>query len=647
MMGLSRKKSLELVVLVLGTFIAVLNQTLVTPALPSIMTETSVDASTAQWLTTGFTLVNAIMIPITAFLIDRFSMRNLFLVAMSVFTAGSALAGWGPNFPTILLGRLIQAAGEGVTMPLVMTELMLMFPVERRGTAMGIYGLVIGFAPALGPTAAGLIIDHATWHDLFFIVAALGVFIVAFSAVVLERGEGQRKDATLDVLSVVTSTLGFGGLLYGLSVIGSDGFGVGAAVGVAVGAVSLVVFFRRQLTMEKPMLQVRVLSNRKFLISTIIGMVVQGALMAAGILVPIYLQSMRGFSATTSGLVLLPGAVGMALLGLVAGRMFDKRGPRTLSLIGTGVLTLTTFGFALLGDSTGLAWITVLYTVRLLSLSLVNMPINTWGMNALDNSLMNHGTSVSNTFRQVAGSLGTAIIVSVSSAATSAASSSMDELHAGIFGTDVAFLVAALFCLVAFVLTLVFVKDKPGDTAQTDLTGEKRGIIESIMKRDVYALPVGATVLDALKLFVEKGISAAPIEDAEGRAVGFVSDGDVTRFLSKRTATVVDPIVMMSQTISNTAEGEGFNERLDALVKMPVKQIATKGIIGVDVHADLAEVCRVLGENHLKKVVVLDEGRVAGVINRSDIVHYAMARYMDAREEEGAEPAVAQEPADR
>ena len=139
-----------LVVMIFGTFIAVLNQTLVTPALPSIMIETSVDASTAQWLTTGFTLVNAIMIPITAFLIDRFSMRNLFLVAMAIFTAGSAIAGWGPNFPTILAGRLVQAAGEGVMMPLVMTELMLMFPVEKRGTAMGLYGLVIGFAPALG-----------------------------------------------------------------------------------------------------------------------------------------------------------------------------------------------------------------------------------------------------------------------------------------------------------------------------------------------------------------------------------------------------------------------------------------------------------------------------------------------------------------
>ena len=622
-----------LVVMIFGTFIAVLNQTLVTPALPSIMADTGVNANTAQWLTTGFTLVNAIMIPITAFLTDRFSMRSLFLVAIAVFTAGSALAGWGPNFPTILAGRLVQAAGEGVMMPLVMTELMLMFPVERRGTAMGLYGLVIGFAPALGPTAAGLIIDKASWHDLFFIVAGLSLLICAFSAVVLEHGEGARADATLDVPSVISSTLGFGCLLYGLSVIGSDGVSVAAAVSVVAGAVVLVYFFRRQLKMEQPMLQVRVLANRKFLVATVIGMVVQGALMAAGILVPIYLQSLRGFSATTSGLVLLPGAIIMALMGLVAGRLFDKHGPRMLSLIGTGVLTLTTFGFALLGDSTSLAWITVLYTVRLFSLSLVNMPINTWGMNALDNSLMNHGTSVSNTFRQVAGSLGTAVIVSVSTAVTTASGATMDATHAGIHGTNMAFVVAGALCLIAFLLVLVFVKDRPGEAAAADPTGERRSLLESIMKRDVYSLPSDATVLDALRLFVDKNISAAPLVTAEGKAVGFISDGDVMRFLSKRTETVVDPIVMMSQTISNTREGEGFNEVLDGLVQMPASQIGNRGIIGVDVHADLPEVCRVLGQNHLKKVAVLDEGHVVGVINRSDIAHYAMARYVDTQEQ--------------
>ena len=401
-----------LAVLVFGTFVTVLNQTVVAPALPSVMAEMSVDASTAQWLTTGFTLVNAIMIPITAFLTDRFTTKRLFLVSMVIFTAGSALAGWGPNFAVLLLGRLVQAAGAGILMPLVMTVLMWTFPVDKRGTAMGLFGIVIAFGPAIGPTAAGIIIDRATWHDMFYIITALSAAVVVIGAFVLQKGGDTNKDVTLDVPSVVLSSLGFGGLLYGLSTIGSYGLRVDAIAGTLVGVVALVFFFRRQLKMEKPMLQVRVLQNRKFLVATVIGMLVQGALLAAGILVPIYLQSLMGYSATVSGLVLLPGAIIMGAMGPIAGRLFDKHGPRVLALVGMGVLTLTTFCFCFLGPNMGLITLTVLYTVRLFSLSLVNMPITTWGMNALSNELVNHGTSVNNTFRQVAGSLGTAIIVS-------------------------------------------------------------------------------------------------------------------------------------------------------------------------------------------------------------------------------------------
>ena len=172
-----------LIVMIFGTFVTVLNQTLVTPALPSIMVEMGVDANTAQWLTTGFTLVNAIMIPVTAYLTDRFSTRGLFVVSMAVFTAGSALAGWGPDFAVLLIGRLLQAAGAGILMPMVMTVLMLTFPQENRGTAMGIFGIVIAFAPAIGPSAAGFIIDMYDWHILFYIITVLSAVVMVSGGV--------------------------------------------------------------------------------------------------------------------------------------------------------------------------------------------------------------------------------------------------------------------------------------------------------------------------------------------------------------------------------------------------------------------------------------------------------------------------------
>ena len=616
--GLTRKQIIMLIVLVFGTFVTVLNQTVVAPALPSIMSEMSVDAAVAQWLTTGFTLVNAIMVPITAFLTDRFTTRRLFLASMVLFTAGTALAAWGPNFPVLLAGRLVQAAGAGILMPLVMTVLMWTFPVDRRGTAMGVFGIVIAFAPAAGPTVAGIIIDQANWHVMFWIIAVLCAAVIVFAAFALERGGETNKDVKLDVISVALSTLGFGGLLYGLSAIGSYGVTADSAGGVIIGVIALAFFFRRQLRMEQPMLQVRVLTNRRFLIATIIVMLVQGALLAGGILIPILLQSYMGFSATTSGLVLLPGAIVMGAMGPVAGRLFDKHGPRVLAIIGTGVLALTTATFMFMGPGMGLITLTVIYTVRLFSLSLVNMPISTWGMNALPDKLMNHGTSVQNTFRQVAGSLGTAVIVSASTVATNMVSGSTDAVTAGVFGIHAAF-------------TVALVRNKPGDEAAADEDNAHRSLIERIMKRDVYTLPENATVLEAMQLLVNNHISAAPLVDTAGKPTGFISDGDIMRYLSKRGQMIMDPVVMIVQTVDAYSDHKDYAHKLEHLMGMKASDIGAKGIIGVSVHADLPEVCRVLGENHLKKVPVLEDGVIVGVINRSDITHFSMEKYLEER----------------
>lgn len=625
-MGLTSKQKLMLAVLIFGTFVTILNQTVVTPALPSIMVEMNVNAATAQWLTTGFTLVNAIMIPITAYLTDRFSTRSLFIVSMSVFAVGSLLAGWGPTFAVVLVGRLVQAAGAGILMPMVMTVLMLTFPVEKRGTAMGLFSIVIAFAPAIGPTVAGIIIDQANWHIMFFIITALSLVVIVCSLFALDRVPTGKTPPALDKLSVLLSSVGFGGLLYGFSTIGSSGLNIEDVAVTIVGLVALVLFFRRQLKMEHPMLQVRVLKNRKFLVGTIIGMVVQAALLSAGILIPIYVQSLCGYSATVSGLILLPGAILMGIMGPIAGRLFDKHGPRVLSLVGTTVLMLTTFAFAFLSLETSIVYITVLYTVRLFSLSLVNMPITTWGMNALDDKVINHGTSVNNTLRQVAGSLGTAVIVSVTTMVTNANTEALGPVQANMLGINVAFAISGVLCLIGLVLVVLFVKDKPSDAAEIDPDNARRSMIESIMKRDVYFVPAEATVGEAVKLFVEKGISAAPVVNDAGEAVAFISDGDVMRALSKRDKTYMDPIVMIMRT---EADGSDFDQKLDALMSLNVRSLASDGIIGVDVHADLPEVCRVLGENHLKKVPVLDSGHVVGMINRSDITQYAMKSYLE------------------
>ncbi len=361
------------------------------------------------------------------------------------------------------------------------------------------------------------------------------------------------------------------------STIGSNGLNIADAAITLVGAIVVVLFFRRQLKMDRPMLEVRVLANKKFLVGTIIGMLVQGALLAAGILMPIYLQSYLGYSATISGLVILPGAIVMGAMGPIAGRLFDKHGPRVLSLIGTSVLTLDA-RIRIPGRLDGLIYLTVLYTVRMFSLSLVNMPITTWAMNALDNSLMNHGTSVNNTLRQVAGSFGTALLVSISSIATNMSMGATDPVHAGIFGVNMAFAGATVLCLIGFVLTVIFVKDKPSD-AEADPDNAKRSVLESIMKRDVFTLPENATVFDAVKIAGRPpSFSAAPIVDGDGKPIAFVSDGDVARFLSKRHSTYTDPVALIMLTESSS---DDFTVKAAKIMKMRAYDIATHGVISI------------------------------------------------------------------
>lgn len=628
-LGITHRQTVMIVLLLVGTFVTVLNQTVVAPALPSIMNDMNINAATGQWLTTGFTLVNAIMVPVTAYLIDRFPIRNLFLFSMTIFAFGSLAAAWGPNFPVLLGGRIVQAIGAGVLMPMVMTVLMLTFPIERRGFAMGLFGIVMAFGPAIGPTAAGIVIDAADWHIMFYVVTALAALVAIITPFTMDRVEPKDRTAKLDIPSVILSTLGFGSLLYSFSIVGTNGFGIEFFISCIIGIVIIVFFFRRQLNMEHPMLRVRVLLNRTFLMGTIIGMVVQAALLSVGILLPIYLQSLLGYSATESGLVMLPGALIMGVMGPVAGRWFDRHGPRILAITGTLMLTLGTVMLALLGPEVSLVYVAVVMAIRFFGMALINMTITTWAMNALSDDLINHGTSVNNTFRQIAGSLGTAILTSVFAMVSVALMPQEGPTIAGVHGVDAAFAVSSALCFIGFVLVLIFVKDGSAAT-KVDLAHRKdNDVLGSIMKTDVFTIPATSSVLDVMRILVNKQISAAPVVNEEGRAVGFVSDGDIMRFLSKRSHLYTDPIVMIMQASHDNAS---FDEKLAALMRMNVMDVATKGVVGISRSASLPEVCRVLGDNHLKKVPVLDDGKIVGVVNRSDITLYSMQLYIKTQD---------------
>ncbi len=448
-----------MLVFVLAGFVGCLNQTLLSPALPSIMKEFAIDASIAQWLTTAFTMVNAIMVPITAFLIDRFSTKKLFCFSTVVFTVGAVFAAIGNSFAFVLGGRMLQAMGAGILMPMLQVVMLVLVKREYRGMVMGVFGLIICFAPMIGPTVAGIIVDQYDWRFLFWIIAILMFLCCVIGMLTLEN-VGEQKEVSLDKLSVVLSTIGFGGLLYGFSAIGSYGVHTEALIVIAIGVVSLVVFFKRQLKIDNPMLQVRVLQNRKFLTGTIITMIVQAAMMVATVILPIYIQTICGYSATVSGLMMLPGAIVSGVMGVVAGKIFDDKGPRGLAIIGATLLTIGSIAFVFLTETTPIWYLCVMFVVRSFGMSMLNMPLNTWALNALDNEFISHGTALGNTFRQVAGSLGTAVLITVMSMITNSQSAQLGATNAMLLGINVTFGIAAILALICLVLSIWKVKEK-------------------------------------------------------------------------------------------------------------------------------------------------------------------------------------------
>ncbi|PAE44272.1 DHA2 family efflux MFS transporter permease subunit [Bacillus sp. 7884-1] len=404
-----------IVILMIGAFIAFLNNTLLNIALPSIMADLEVDASTVQWLTTGFMLVNGILIPTTAFLIQKYSVRKLFLVAMGLFTAGTILAGMAHVFPVLLTGRMTQAAGSAIMMPLLMNVMLVSFPIEKRGAAMGVFGLVLMGAPAIGPTLSGWLIEHYDWRMLFHFVTPIAVIVLLIGFFLL-KDKKEKVDIRLDFLSVLLTSVGFGGLLYGFSSAGKQGWDSPQVyLTIAIGAISLLVSILRQLKQDQPMLNYRIFRYPMFALSSVISMVLTMAMFSGMLLLPIYVQTIRGISPLDAGLLMLPGAIIMALMSPVTGKLFDKFGGRILAIIGLVITVVTSYLFSQLSLETTYTQLLLLYSVRMLGMSMVMMPVSTNGLNQLPARFYPHGTAMNNTLQQVSGAIGTALLVTVMS----------------------------------------------------------------------------------------------------------------------------------------------------------------------------------------------------------------------------------------
>jgi EmrB/QacA subfamily drug resistance transporter len=466
--------------LLIAAFVALLSQTVLNVALPSMMEDMGISENVIQWLVTGYLLVNGILVPISAFLIDRFSTRQLFIWATALFAGGTLISAVAPGFALLLAGRLIQAAGAGILMPLMTVVFLTIFPVQQRGKAMGMMGLAMIFAPAVGPTLSGWIVQHYSWRVLFYGMLPLTVLSLAFGAIFM-KNVTRTSMPKLDVIGVIFSTIGFGGLLYGFSDAANDGWGDPRVVAsLAAGVVFLLLFIWRELKAEKPILEFRVFKFSMFSLTTAINMIVTMAMFSGMILLPIFLQTIRGFTPLEAGFLMLPGALIMGIMSPITGAIFDRIGARWLSVAGLVITTITTYDLSHLTTETTYQHMLLIYTIRSFGMSLMMMPIQTAGLNQVPVRLNAHGSAMSQTLRNIAGAVGTALLVTIfSNASTSrvtelvrsaginpqdpANAVQMQEIvqQATVYGIDFAFEVATWMTAAALVMAFFIRKTKP------------------------------------------------------------------------------------------------------------------------------------------------------------------------------------------
>lgn len=400
--------------LLISGFMGMFSETALNMALNDLIKEFGISVSLAQWLTTGYLLVLGILIPVSGLLIKRFPTRTLFITSLSFSIVGLLIAAMSPSFSVLLIGRIVQAIGTALLLPLLFHTVLILFPPWKRGTAMGLVGLVMMFAPATGPAAAGIIIDYFNWHMIFWIIIPFLVFALLFGIAFLPNLSTTSKQK-IDVLSIILSTFGFGGIVFGFSYAGgSEGWSSPVVLtSLAIGLLAMAVYVFRQLTIREPVLNLEVFKHPMFSLGIIVTLFANIIIFSANILLPLYMLAGLGLPASKAGLLLLPGGIVNGIMSMVSGRIFDKSGPRGLVIGGFAISTIAVAFFSTVSSSTNLYLIVFFFMLLMVSMSMVTTPSQTNGINQLSPRLYPDGTAIVNSMIQTSGAIGTAIAISI------------------------------------------------------------------------------------------------------------------------------------------------------------------------------------------------------------------------------------------
>lgn len=624
-----------------AAFLATFNETFLNIALTPIMQSFSVDVTTVQWLATGYLLVAAVFVPVSNVLYQRFPTRPLFVAVLALMVLGSVVGALAPSFGVLLGGRLLQAVGTGLLTPIGMNITLAVAPREKLGLAMGVMAAMTTLGPSLAIVVSGALLSVTPWTTLMWVFGALALAVLLAGAVLL-RTVVPLGRPVLDILSFLLVAVGLVGLLYGISTAFS-GYAPAAALSAVVGIAALAGFIVRQNRIETPLLNLRPFRSAPFVLGVSMTMLGLLFVFAMNVVIPVFLQSSRGQSPLGASLTLAPGILMTVVLGPIAGRLFDRHGGRLMIPAGFAIMAVFAGLVGVAAGHESVLLFGALYVPAVLATALVIGPSQTFALSHLDRETSPHGVTVVSTSFQIAGCLGTSLAVGVYNAVSSLEhADGASALAASTSGFRGAAVLVALASVLGIVLALAATKasrtaraaavESAGSAVSAE-GGEGVRTVEDLMKSEVYTLSSSQSVLEALQMFTARGISGAPVVDADGELVGFLADGDVMRYLSAEHPSSANIYSFA------TGESEDLEEALHDLADLPVLRLATREVVTLEANASLAEAVAVLSDAHLKKVPVLrgQDGPMIGIVARSAILRLAISSHLAARERPVAE----------
>ena len=657
----SRSSTGLLAILYICAFVASFNENIVNVGLVDIMGTFGAGAATAQWLVTGYMVVSAVVVSVVGFLLNRFSIRQLFFFGSGMLALGSAVDIVAPTFGVLLAARLAQALGTGIFISMMMNTVLAIAPRRKLGTYLAIGSCCITFGPAFGPVVGGIMVTFVGWRSIFAI-PALSMVALMIAGTFIVRPIAEPQDEKLDKPSVALSCIGLTALVVGLSTLTSD-----LAAGVAsivAGLIVIALFARRQERIPNPVLNLAPVHNPRFAVACIMLVVAMMTTFSLSVLLPLYFEGAAGTSALVAGLLLLIPILLNAFTSLLGGRIMDRWGEWPLLPGGFALIVAGMVATCLLAGGANLPLIVLATSIVYGGVGFVMSPSQTAGLKQLPGALHPFGVAIINTLMMVAASIGPSLFVGILSStadAQLAANAAESAAQAAGFASAawVATAIGAFGLAMSLFYTLVLCRraqhapSNAATSATAAVGGPTEGTghmgadaaegharrypavdgsqfsLEAIMKRDAFVVEADRPVHEAVELMLSHKTSGLPVVDEQGSVVGFVSDGDIMKSLASRSESgTVLPLTYSMAVFANDVE---FDDRLDQLMRSNVMDVVTRQVVSIDIDTPVERVCAILGERRIKKAPVLREGKLVGTVSRADVTRGLMASFLEKK----------------